>query len=124
MSNMGAEKPTRRVELSGKSLPNPVRQASGSERDMGRGRKPLKSPRGRYAGPSLVLDFEALEPLLELGELAAAVDQTMHAGPGWVRLRIDVEPQGVARLAPGRARLEAGSVRHDHGDLVVIGMNF
>src|SRR5262245_48996671 len=37
----------------------------------------------------LLLDRHALESLVELGELAAAVHQAMHAGPGRVRLRID-----------------------------------
>ena len=60
---------------------------------------------------------EAREFLLESRQSAAAVDQMLlAAGPGRVRLRIDVEMQRIARLAPGRARGEFGAVGHDHLD--------
>src|SRR5262250_2555352 len=54
---------------------------------------------------------EAGKLLLEPGQPPAAVDQVLLAtGPGRMRLRIDVEMQGVARLAPGGAGLELGAV--------------
>src|SRR5262249_61730550 len=52
----------------------------------------------------LLLEAEAGELLLEAREPAAAVDQLLGAaGPGRVRLGVDVEVQRIARLAPGRA---------------------
>src|SRR5262245_23240595 len=87
-----------------------------------RGRHPAGSrPRTSRNGLELLaLQADALEPLLELGELAAGVDQAMHAGPGRVRLGVDVQTDGVAGLAHGRAGLEAGAVGHHHVDLVVV----
>src|SRR5262245_62906662 len=71
----------------------------------------------------LAFQADALETLLELGELAAGVDQAVDAGPGRVRLRIDIQAQRVARLAHGRAGLEAAAVGHHHVDLVVVRVN-
>src|SRR5438876_3489047 len=67
---------------------------------------------------------KAGEFLLEPRQPAAAVDQVLlAAGPGRMRFRIDVEPHGVARLAPGAPRLEFGAVGHHHLDGVILGMN-
>ena len=55
--------------------------------------------------PTLTLEAEILKTLVELGQLAATVDEAMNAGPGGMRLGVDVELHGVARIAPGRARL-------------------
>ena len=64
------------------------------------------------------------ELLLEAREAAAAVEQMLlAAGPGRVRLRVDVELQLVARLAPGGAGGELGSVGHDDLDGVIVGMD-
>src|SRR5262245_10974859 len=50
---------------------------------------------------ALFLEAEACELLLEPRQAAAAIDQLLlAAGPGRMRLRIDVEVQRVARLAP------------------------
>src|SRR5262249_53941360 len=69
----------------------------------------------------LLLEAEAGELLLEAREPAAAVDQLLGAaGPGRVRLGVDVEVQRIALLAPGRAGGELGSVGHDDLDGVVI----
>ena len=54
---------------------------------------------------------DAGEPLVELGDLAAGVHDALHAGPGRVRLRVDVEPQRVALLAHAGPRLELRSRR-------------
>src|SRR5215469_7311612 len=63
--------------------------------------------------PALRLDAKALEALVEAGELAAAVDQTLlPAGPRRMRLRVDIEAQRVARLAVGRACLVGASIGH------------
>ena len=70
------------------------------------------------------LQAETGEPLLEARQPAAAVEQLLGAaGPGRVRLRIDVEMQHVAALAPGGAGLELGAVGHDDLDGVIIGVN-
>src|SRR5215469_4529932 len=67
---------------------------------------------------------EALEAPIESGELAAAVDEPLlAAGPGRVRLRIDIEAQGVAGFAVGRTRLIGGAVGHHDRDLVIVRMN-
>ncbi|CCG40609.1 hypothetical protein PHAMO_210120 [Magnetospirillum molischianum DSM 120] len=80
---------------------------------------------GRGCDPNLRarLNAETLEPLLELGELAAGVHQTMNARPSRMRLGVDIKPENIAGLAHRRAGLEFSAVRHNHVDLVVIGMN-
>ena len=66
---------------------------------------------------------KARELFLEARQSAAAVDQVLlAAGPGRMRLRIDIEMQRIAGLAPGRAGGEFGAVGHDHLDQVVIGV--
>src|SRR5262249_37228407 len=80
-------------------------------------RPPLESD---SASQLLAFEADALEPLLELGELAAGVDQAVDARPGRMRLGVDVQAQRVTRLAHGRAGLEAAAVGHHHGDLVVV----
>ena len=47
----------------------------------------------------------------------------MLTGIGGMGLRIDVEAQRIARLTIGGAGLVFGAVRHQNGDLVVLGMN-
>src|SRR5689334_14522279 len=75
------------------------------------------------AGRGLLLEAEAGELLLEAREPAAAVEQLLGAaGPGRVRLGIDVEVQRVALLAPGGAGGELGAVGHHDLDGVVIGV--
>src|SRR3954470_15131387 len=71
----------------------------------------------------LLAEGQAAEALVEARHLAAAVDHAVvAAGPGRMDLGIDVELEGVARLAPGGAGLEHGAVGHLHLDHVVIGM--
>src|SRR5690242_20160967 len=68
---------------------------------------------------------EATELLLEARQAPAAVDQVLlAAGPGRVRLRIDVEVQRVARLAPGGTGGELGAVGHDDLDGVIVRVDF
>src|SRR5690348_12674399 len=78
----------------------------------------------KIAVKSLFLKADALEPLVEAGELTGAVDEALlTASPGWVGFRIDFEVKRVAGLAIGRARLVARAVGHHDGDLVIIGMD-
>src|SRR5689334_22281555 len=51
---------------------------------------------------ALLLAAEAAEAFVEAGELAAGVEQLLlAAGPGRVRLAVDLQAQRVARLAVG-----------------------
>src|SRR5580698_7060946 len=60
-----------------------------------------------------VLLEEAREFLLEPRHAAAAIEHLLGAaGPGRMRLGVDIEVQLVARLAPGRARLVLGAIGH------------
>src|SRR5437763_12634434 len=71
----------------------------------------------------LLLEAETREPLLEARHSAAAVDQLLGAaGPGRMRLGVDVEVQRVAVLAPGGAGGELGAVGHDDLDGMIIGV--
>src|SRR5579875_569102 len=84
------------------------------------------SSAGGFQGPpkTLRFDAEAAEALVEAGELAAGIDQPLlSAGPGRMRFRIDLQAQGVAGLAVGRARLVGSAVGHDDRDLVIIGVD-
>src|SRR3546814_10045121 len=47
----------------------------------------------------------------------------MLAGPGRVRLGVDVQAHGDARLAVGRAGLVLAPVGHQDGDLVIVGVD-
>src|SRR5690242_672272 len=92
--------------------------------------KPGHDETGRQTGEGLgprallLLAAEAAEALVEAGELAAGVEQLLlAAGPGRVRLTVDLEAQRVAGLPIGGPGLVAGAVRHLHGDLVVVGMD-
>src|SRR5690242_2121357 len=73
-------------------------------------------------GSSLLAEGEAAEALVEARDLAALLDLARAADPCRMDLRIDLEVQRVAFLAPGRAGLELGTVGHLDGDHVVIGM--
>src|SRR4051794_4860929 len=62
--------------------------------------------------------------LLESRDAAAAVENLLGAaGPGRVRLGVDVEVQLVAFLAPGGARLVFGSIGHHDRNGMIIRMN-
>src|SRR5882757_5182775 len=95
--------------------------------------KPVKAPPQEKTPLARGSDFrsrrkglllaEAAEFLLEARQTPAAIEQMLlAAGPGRVRLRVDVETQRVARLAPGGARGELGSVGHDDLDGVIVGV--
>src|SRR4029077_349118 len=67
---------------------------------------------------------EALEALVEAGELPAGIEQSvLSAGPSRMRFRVDVEPQGIPGFAVGRAGLVRGPVRHHDGNLMIIRVN-
>src|SRR5450631_24846 len=67
---------------------------------------------------------EARELLLEARQAAAAVDQMLlAAGPGRVRLRIDVEMHDIALLAPGGAGGEFAAIGHHDLDGMVVRMD-
>src|SRR5262249_4843559 len=69
----------------------------------------------------LLLQAEPRELLLEPRQAAATVHQLLlTAGPGRMRLRVDVEMQHVALLAPGGAGGEFAAVGHldRHGVVV------
>src|ERR1700743_3885151 len=72
-----------------------------------------------------VLLEEARNLLLEARDAAAAVQELLGAaGPGRVRLRVDIEVQLVAFLAPGRAGLVLGAVGHHDRNCMIIRVNF
>ncbi len=88
-----------------------------------------RSDRGRFFVSSLaggINPFEkARKLLLEARDAAAAIHQLgVAAGPGRVRLRVDVEVQRVAFLAPGGAGQVLGSVGHHDLNRMIIRMNF
>jgi hypothetical protein len=73
--------------------------------------------------PERLLLQETFELFLEAGKTAAAVDEMLlAASPGRMRLRIDIEMQRIAGLAPGRAGRELRAVSHNHLDEVVVGV--
>src|SRR3954470_20652458 len=74
--------------------------------------------------PSVLLE-EARKLLLEARHATAAVEQLLRAaGPGRVRLGVDIEVQLVAFLAPGRAGLVLGPVGHHDRNRMIIRVNF
>src|SRR4051794_3225031 len=78
----------------------------------------------RYETPSVLLE-EARKLLLEARHATAAVEQLLRAaGPGRVRLGVDIEVQLVAFLAPGGAGLVLGPVGHHDRNRMIIRVNF
>src|SRR5215468_913412 len=72
---------------------------------------------------ALFLEPDARELLLEPREPPAAIHQLLlTAGPGRMRLGVDVEVHGVAFLAPGAAGGEFSTVGHHHLDGVIVRM--
>jgi len=77
-----------------------------------------------FSSGTSALYAEALKALVEAGELPAGVDQALlPTSPGRMRLRVDVEPQGVPGFPVGRTGLVRGPVGQDDGDLMIIGVN-
>ena len=105
-----------------------ARADAGQNRGRQPGRAPIGTVKGGVRAGRLTSGSgsglqEPRELLLEPRHAAAAVDQMLlAAGPGRVRLRIDIEMQRIARLAPGRARGELGTVGHEDLDGVVVGV--
>ena len=101
---------------------------------------PMRAGRGARSRSSVLLNASAAirrmasaghflprvkpaEALVEARDLAAFLDLPSAAGPCRMNLRIDVEVERVAFLAPGRAGLELGAVGHFDVDHVIIGVN-
>src|SRR5580658_6633844 len=77
----------------------------------------------RRAGNPLLL-HEAAVLGREAADAAAAVEQGLiAAGPGRMRLRVDVQMQLGAVLAVGRTGLVLRAVGHHHGDRVIVRMD-
>src|SRR5689334_22875009 len=72
---------------------------------------------------SLLAERKTAEALVEAGDLAAFLHLASTADPGRVDLRIDVEVQRIAFLAPRRTGLELGAVGHLDVDHVIIGVS-
>ena len=97
----------------------PIRRAQRERPPLARGSCAVNSQ------AALFLQAEACELLLEARQPAAAVEQLLlAAGPGRVRLRVDVQVHGVAFLAPGAAGGEFGAVGHDDLDGMVVRVGF
>src|SRR5437868_14895900 len=78
----------------------------------------------RVRNPSILLE-KARKLLLEARHAAAAVENLLGAaGPGRVRLGVDVEVQLVAFLAPGGTGLVLGAIGHDDRNRMIIRVNF
>src|SRR6201988_3428016 len=100
------------------TVPKPKRPRAGR-------RGVVRRARRRWLKSRSILLEEAGKLLLEPGDAAAAVHQLLGAaGPGRVRLGIDIEVQLVAFLAPGGARLVLGAVGHDDCNRMIIRVNF
>ena len=63
------------------------------------------------------------EALVELRDLAARINNALLACPGRVRLRVNVQADGIARLAVAGTGLVLGPVGHDDVDLMISGMD-
>src|ERR1700761_3296361 len=73
---------------------------------------------------SILLE-EARKLLLETRNATAAIHQLLGAaGPGGMRLGVDIQVQLVAFLAPGGARLVLGAVGHYDRNRMIIRVNF
>ena len=73
--------------------------------------------------PVLLARANASEALVELRNLAARIDDALLAGPGRVRLRVNVQTDGITRLAVAGTSLVLGPVGHDDVDLMISGMD-
>src|SRR6516225_6680532 len=105
------------------------RPSSGSDPDKSSWAHAYRARAGRAASPwcradqvrALFLEPDTRELLLEPREPPAAIHQLLlTAGPGRMRLRVDVEVHGVAFLAPGAPGGEFGAVGHHHLDGVIV----
>src|SRR6185437_15592228 len=105
---------------------SPIIAACASASPARNGRKVRRSVRRTGASPIgklFLAEGKAAEALVEARDLAARVEQLLvAAGPGRMRLGIDVQLQRVAFLAPGRTGLEGRAVGHLDLDHMVIGM--
>jgi len=69
------------------------------------------------------LDTEVFEFLVELGELASGIHQSVYARPSRMGRRINIQLHGVIRRAPCRSSRELGTVCHHDLDFMVIRVN-
>src|SRR5207247_11474709 len=107
------------------------RSSSNSRHHRPTKKRPGKPGRFAYLGlrevgskASILLE-EARKLLLEARHTAAAVQHLLGAaGPGRVRLGVDVEVQLVAFLAPGGTGQVLGTVGHNDRNRMIIRVNF
>src|SRR5882757_2995761 len=99
------------------------RSGAAQNKNAPRGGRLPSARDGRSARTSVLFE-EARKLLLEPRHTAATVHQLLGAaGPGRVRLGVDVEVQRVAFLAPGRAGQVLGAVGHDDLNRMIIRVN-
>ncbi len=83
-----------------------------------------KGPRLTAQRPSALLTrTNAGEALVKLRNLAARINDALLTGPGRVRLRVNVQANGIAWLAVAGTALVLGPVGHDDVDLMITGMD-
>ena len=75
-------------------------------------------------GRGLGLARQALETLVELRQLTAAIDHAMQTRPRRMRLRINIQMQLGTRFAIGAAGFEFGAIRHQDNDGMIVGVTF
>ena len=81
-------------------------------------------PFGLVGRPAVALE-QAFKLLLEARQAPAAVGQALiAAGPGRMRVWVDIKLQGIAFAAIGRIGGEFRTVGHNDRDLMVVRMKF
>src|SRR6478609_1845432 len=107
----------------------PQYDGSGSDATVAPQNKNAPGSPGACSSPASragsILFEKARKLLLEARDATAAIHQLrVAAGPGRVRLGVDVEVQRVAFLAPGGAGQVLGSVGHHDLNRMIVRVNF
>lgn len=95
---------------------------TGQAKNKGRG-MPLPCFSKKTVRKSAFAGADASESLVELRNLTARVDHALHAGPGRMGFRVDIEAQGFAGFAHAGPGFEFRTIGHDDVDLVIVRMN-